>query len=418
MENKYIFVLISAAVALLFFGCVQQSALGSDRDAHGCIASAGYSWCELSQKCIRAWEEPCTAAAATGAQCTSVADCPPGAASCVNGTCSQYDEHGCVPDGGYSWCDSLQQCIQPWVTNCPLASMAIYTENFPPYNFVGTDGKVTGQSTEMVQELLKRTGQEATIELLDFSESYDLTLVGPNTALYSAARTPQREHLFKWAGPIGTWDYTFYAPAGSNQALNGIDDAKAMGVICVVQNDARHQYLLGAKFSNIETAENDAKCAQMLKAGNATLWFGSDSSYSGTMADAGLSESDFTSLLSVPAYDLYIAFNKNIPDDYVAKWQSELDAMKADGSYQAILAKYGNLLAYDAKAYCGKENIGAVYVCGEYIRTVSTLIGGGSTFYGANGTVVTTCPVLAPESMSAECRLLLLGNNCVETQVC
>jgi hypothetical protein len=33
--------------------------VGSDRDEHGCIGSAGYSWCELKQKCIRPWEEPC-----------------------------------------------------------------------------------------------------------------------------------------------------------------------------------------------------------------------------------------------------------------------------------------------------------------------------------------------------------------------
>ena len=37
---------------------------GSDRDAHGCIGSAGYTWCEAKQKCLREWEEPCAASAA------------------------------------------------------------------------------------------------------------------------------------------------------------------------------------------------------------------------------------------------------------------------------------------------------------------------------------------------------------------
>lgn len=37
---------------------------GSDRDAHGCIGSAGYTWCEAKQTCLREWEEPCTGAAA------------------------------------------------------------------------------------------------------------------------------------------------------------------------------------------------------------------------------------------------------------------------------------------------------------------------------------------------------------------
>ncbi len=33
--------------------------VGGDRDAHGCIGSAGYSWCEVKNKCLRVWEEAC-----------------------------------------------------------------------------------------------------------------------------------------------------------------------------------------------------------------------------------------------------------------------------------------------------------------------------------------------------------------------
>ena len=31
--------------------------VGNDKDKHGCIPSAGYSWSELLQKCIRPFEE-------------------------------------------------------------------------------------------------------------------------------------------------------------------------------------------------------------------------------------------------------------------------------------------------------------------------------------------------------------------------
>lgn len=29
---------------------------GADRDAHGCIGSAGYAWCAATQRCERPWE--------------------------------------------------------------------------------------------------------------------------------------------------------------------------------------------------------------------------------------------------------------------------------------------------------------------------------------------------------------------------
>jgi hypothetical protein len=36
-----------------------ETVVGGDRDEHGCIGSAGYSWCEAKAKCLRVWEEPC-----------------------------------------------------------------------------------------------------------------------------------------------------------------------------------------------------------------------------------------------------------------------------------------------------------------------------------------------------------------------
>ncbi|MDD5626261.1 MAG: hypothetical protein PHG83_03785 [Patescibacteria group bacterium] len=38
---------------------INENVVGGDRDEHGCIGSAGYSWCEAKQKCLRIWEEAC-----------------------------------------------------------------------------------------------------------------------------------------------------------------------------------------------------------------------------------------------------------------------------------------------------------------------------------------------------------------------
>lgn len=53
--------------------------LGGDRDEHGCLPSAGYSWCEAKDKCLRVWEESCEAAAAGSILAeASVSDPQPG----------------------------------------------------------------------------------------------------------------------------------------------------------------------------------------------------------------------------------------------------------------------------------------------------------------------------------------------------
>mmetsp|Transcript_24253 Transcript_24253/g.43247 ORF Transcript_24253/g.43247 Transcript_24253/m.43247 type:complete len:121 (-) Transcript_24253:279-641(-) len=33
--------------------------LGGGKDDHGCLTSAGYTWCESSSECIRSWETGC-----------------------------------------------------------------------------------------------------------------------------------------------------------------------------------------------------------------------------------------------------------------------------------------------------------------------------------------------------------------------
>ncbi len=37
----------------------ENQIVGDDKDEHGCIPSAGYTWCEAKQKCLRPWEETC-----------------------------------------------------------------------------------------------------------------------------------------------------------------------------------------------------------------------------------------------------------------------------------------------------------------------------------------------------------------------
>lgn len=33
--------------------------IGGDKDEHGCLGPAGYSWCAVKNKCLRVWEEKC-----------------------------------------------------------------------------------------------------------------------------------------------------------------------------------------------------------------------------------------------------------------------------------------------------------------------------------------------------------------------
>ena len=52
---------VCGALACLLAAAAAASTplVGNDADAHGCVASAGYTYCEPLGKCIRSWESTC-----------------------------------------------------------------------------------------------------------------------------------------------------------------------------------------------------------------------------------------------------------------------------------------------------------------------------------------------------------------------
>ena len=56
---------VLGAVGFVVFrnNTVTNDLVGGDKDEHGCIGSAGYSWCEAKNKCLRVWEEKCDSGA-------------------------------------------------------------------------------------------------------------------------------------------------------------------------------------------------------------------------------------------------------------------------------------------------------------------------------------------------------------------
>lgn len=64
ISKNIVVVLAVVLLAVLVLGCTgskpEEKLIGGDKDAHGCLIAAGYSWCPSTQKCQRMWEEYCT----------------------------------------------------------------------------------------------------------------------------------------------------------------------------------------------------------------------------------------------------------------------------------------------------------------------------------------------------------------------
>ncbi|MBU2560830.1 MAG: hypothetical protein KKD17_00910 [Nanoarchaeota archaeon] len=63
-------------------------------------------------------------------------------------------------------------------------------------------------------------------------------------------------------------------------------------------------------------------------------------------------------------------------------------------------------LQQDAEEFCEDDDVSAAYVCGESVKVVSRLPGGGATYHSKQGGEI-RCPVVAPDMTSEDCIAML-----------
>jgi polar amino acid transport system substrate-binding protein len=209
-----------------------------------------------------------------------------------------------------------------------VGKLVVVTEENPPYNFTDERGNITGQSTEIVQALVKSTGSDAVIQMKPWSDGYELVQKQPGTALYSTGRIPFREELFKWVGPIGSADEWFYARRGSDIRITALDDAKKVGSIAVYKDDSNQLYLIEKGFTNLDVSDNDQQCIKKLVEGKVDLWLGPSEGLHFLAYKAGINPAEIEPVSYVRRVEWYIAFNKRTPDAIITAWQKALDELK------------------------------------------------------------------------------------------
>jgi len=80
------------------------------------------------------------------------------------------------------------------------------TEQYPPYNFQQY-GKLQGISVDLLEKVWERMGVDLdrnVIKVVPWTEGYQRTLEENDTVLFTTFRLPEREKLFKWAGPVAS----------------------------------------------------------------------------------------------------------------------------------------------------------------------------------------------------------------------
>lgn len=217
------------------------------------------------------------------------------------------------------------------------APLEVLTEDYPPFSMMNDDNQISGLSTEIVEALFKRAGVEYNISLLTWKRAYARTRNTANTALYSTTRTPEREALFKWVGPLVKNHWAFFARHDSALSVASLNDAKQYSA-GGYNGDAVARYLWTQGFEKLQLADSERDNLQLLASGKIKLW--ATGEYLGPYLARQEHVVAPKLLWTFREAQMSLAFNKSAPDELIKKLNDTLEEMRKDGVIDAISAKY------------------------------------------------------------------------------
>lgn len=223
--------------------------------------------------------------------------------------------------------------------NEPLDNFTFYTEVYPPANYV-ENGESKGITVEIVKELWQQLGiDEQPIQFVPWARGYRFTLEQPNTVLFTTSRTPAREPLFKWVGPVFHSEHVMIAKKSSQLSFTSLGQTFEHDIATVL-GDVSDISLTQVGFpdqrkiqvSKIEHAYN------MLASDRVDMMVMTNHGFNYLARNQGINIDDFEIVWVINKTGNYLAFNRQTPDYVIAQYQQALEQIKP--KLTAIKEKY------------------------------------------------------------------------------
>lgn len=230
-------------------------------------------------------------------------------------------------------------CIFSFMSCSAAEQLSLLTEESPPFNFT-QEGQLTGVATQVVQEITRRLGIQDNIEVVPWARGYERLSSEANIVLFSTARTPERESLFHWVGPIYSFRLGFYARKADARHIGSLQAAKNIGAIASYRDDYREQILKSLGFTNLDSSNSLQSCVRKLMSGRVDLWFSDNIGVPKVASEAGIDPEEIEEVFTYIQSSSYIAISKQTPLTVVHQWQKTLDEMKADGTFRWLAQEW------------------------------------------------------------------------------
>lgn len=214
------------------------------------------------------------------------------------------------------------------------------TEQYYPFNYLEGE-TVTGISAELLRMIWKELGiTSASIELMPWARAYDRIQHTPGTVLFSMARTPERERLFKWAGPITVARFVLIGKKDRDFSLKSLDQLEGLCVGTLRDDIADTLLRPYQNIAKIQPLADMALNVAKLRDNRIDLIAYDEFSWHMLAKRMQLNLEDFQAVYILKETAIHYAFNPSVPDTELQRFQGALDKVKATPAYDQMLEKF------------------------------------------------------------------------------
>ena len=257
-----------------------------------------------------------------------------------------------------------------YIPSIGLAHLNYLTEEWAPFNYQ-EGGKPAGISVSILEAIFRNMGVNRTrtdIRIVPLADGFQQAQGNTSTVLFSIVRTPERESLYKWAGPFTKSSFVLFAPTSRNITIASPDDLNRYQ-IGAVQSSIENDLLItqGVNASHLVSGMVPDELLRMLEEGKIDMWATGDLTGRYEMRKAGVKPDAYEIVYTLSENDFYYIFSRDVPDTLVSSFQQALGTVRNQKDAQGV-SEYERIIYRYVGVGCARQS----FTDAEVISLVNT----------------------------------------------
>lgn len=243
-------------------------------------------------------------------------------------------------------CLALPALLGPCLAGAASAEPPLQgiTENLPPLNYLDEQQVAQGFSVDLLRLMATQAGVALELQVMPWQRAVQAAEAQGRSVLFSLTRTPEREALYQWVGPIAPRRILIYRLASRTDLSMTQFSELGSARIGVVRDSAADRQLQATGLKpglQLEQGLDDATNLRKLLAGRMEYIALLDWAAAWNLRQLNLPYATLQPVMEQDgARSYFYGLRLDTDATLVRRLQAALDALKRDGSYERLRQSY------------------------------------------------------------------------------